>query len=88
MDNDDESRNWIPHPKYYDPQCGPYPIFRAGNTLFKFTLPPFMLHSEVMKDLYANAPFTYDDGKPIFLANLTAEEFERVLAWLWHECVI
>lgn len=36
MDNDDESRNWIPHPKYYDPQCGPYPTFRVSIAILSF----------------------------------------------------
>ncbi|KAJ4499718.1 hypothetical protein C8R41DRAFT_914992 [Lentinula lateritia] len=29
---------------------------------------------------------TYDDGQPIYLANLSAMEFEMVLAWLEHAC--
>ncbi|KAJ3871874.1 hypothetical protein F5051DRAFT_445747 [Lentinula edodes] len=78
--------DWVQHPKYYDPLCGPsYPSFCAGTTLFKFPLSVLKNHSELITSMVTGGG-TYDNGQPIYLANLSAMEFEMVLAWLEHAC--
>ncbi|KAJ3969539.1 hypothetical protein EV361DRAFT_344966 [Lentinula raphanica] len=76
------SSEWVKHPVYYDETCN-NPVIRAEKTLFKYCIAPLNNHSAFLKTIQADA-FSVN-GEPIFLPNVTAHDFENLMAWLWHE---